>query len=399
MIVGASMGGLRAAESLRRFGYLGPVVVIGDEPYAPYNRPPLSKEVLASDDVSHEAVAFPQRPATADVEWKLGQAAIGADLENSIVLLASGEKIDYSNLIIATGLSPNRRVYPNDIQAGRHVIRSLDDALGLKKSLKPGAKVVILGAGFVGCETAATARKLGCEVSIVAPGQAPIQRVLGELFGSEIRRRQEAQGVSFFMENTVEDLVGAERVEALLLGDGKVIECDVFIEAIGSHANTSWLSETDLVLDDGVLCDHSLRALKKTGNSWPNVFAIGDVAKFPNPLFDEVPRRIEHWNIPTECAKHVGLLIAAQLSDSPDLEELEKKEFSPVPSFWSDQFDMHILSFGLPSLADHAQLVAGDLAEDFVVEYHRNGELVGAAGIGLRSTVQGYRKVIERVQK
>ena len=397
VIVGASIGGLRAAESLRRFGYLGRIVVIGDEPYAPYNRPPLSKEVLASDEVSHDAVVFPQRPATADVEWKLGQTAIGADLEHCSVLLSSGENVDFSHLIIATGLSPKRRVYPNDIQVGRHVIRSLDDALGLKKDLKPGAKVVILGAGFVGCETAATARKLGCEVSIVAPSQAPIQRVLGSLFGAEIRRRQEAEGVVFFLENTVQDLLGAEQVEGLLLGDGTAIKCDVFIEAIGSNANTSWLSETDLVLDDGVLCDHSLRVTKNSGGNWPNVFAIGDVAKFSNPLFDAVPRRIEHWNIPTECAKHVGQLIAGQLSDSPDLEALNNKEFSPVPSFWSDQFGMQILSFGLPSLADEAQLVAGDISKDFVVEYRRKGELIGAAGIGLRSTVQSYRKRIERV--
>ncbi len=396
VIVGASMGGLRTAESLRRFGYLGPITVIGDEPYAPYNRPPLSKEVLASDEVSFEAVAFPQRAATEDVVWKLGKKVTSADLGLGQVTLEDGEKVPYSTLVVATGLRPKRQTYENDLRSGRHVIRSLDDALALRAELRPGAKVVVLGAGFIGCETAATAKKLGCDVTIVAPGDLPIKRPLGSVLAAEIQRRQEQQGVKFLMETTIEDLVGAERVTAVKLGDGEVLECDVFIEAIGSLANVEWLDGNDLVNTDGLLADSNLRAVKESGGVWENVFAVGDVAKFPNPVFDSHSRRVEHWNIPTECAKYVAQIIAAQHDSDASVDDLLAKPFKPIPSFWSDQFDTHLLAFGLLGLADSVELVQGTITEDCVFEYRRDGVLVGAAGIGLRSVVQGYRKEFER---
>jgi len=150
VIVGASMGGLRVAESLRRFGYAGPITAIGDEPSAPYNRPPLSKEVLANE-VSHEAVAFPQRPATQDVNWVLGTRVISADLANNSITDSSGLVHEYSALVIATGLRPKRLQCANGDLAGRYAVRSLDDAIALRAALLPGAKVVILGAGFIGC--------------------------------------------------------------------------------------------------------------------------------------------------------------------------------------------------------------------------------------------------------
>ena len=395
VIVGASMAGLRVAEAMRRFGYTGPITAIGDEPHAPYNRPPLSKEVLAGDEVSHATVAFPQRAATADVGWVLGSPVIGSNLEQQTVTTADGSVYEYSTLIAATGLRPKRQHYPNNLQAGRHVIRSLDDAIALRAALGPGARVVVLGAGFIGCETAATARKLGAEVTIVAPGSLPIGRILGPELAGEIMRRQQAQGVEFRMKRTVTDLIGEARVEGVLLDDGSMLPCDVFIEAIGSHCNTEWLEDNDIDVTDGVLTDTNLRAVRKSGGTWENVYAIGDVAKFPNPLFDDLARRVEHWNIPTESGKHVGQLVAFQHSDAEDtpakLAELLAVGFRPVPSFWSDQFDVHLLAFGLLALADEQKLVQGELNGDCVFEYYRAGKLVGAAGIGMRSVVQGYR--------
>ena len=386
VIVGASMGGLRAAEALRRFGYTGAITAIGDETWAPYNRPPLSKEVLAGDEVSHETVAFPQRPATADVGWVLGHSVVSADLANNTVTTDDGEVFEYSNLIIATGLRPKKQVYPNNIHAGRHIIRTLDDAMGLRAALQPGAKVVVLGAGFIGCETAATARKLGCEVTIVAPGTVPMLRPLGEELASELQRRQEAQGVKFLMKRKVTDLVGEARITAVTLDDGTTLECDVFIEAIGSHPNTEWLEGNDIEISDGLLCDSTLRARKGTGDIWPNVWGVGDVVRFPNPHYDDVPRRVEHWNIPSECAKYVGNAIAT--GDT-------SQTFRPLPSFWSDQFDVHILAYGLLAIADSNKLVEGTIDGDCVFEYYRGDQLVGVAGIGLRSVVMGYRKVFE----
>lgn len=386
VIVGASMGGLRTAEALRRFGYTGAITVIGDETWAPYNRPPLSKEVLAGEVVSHETVAFPQRASTADVGWVLGHRVVSADLAGNNVTTDDGEVFEYSHLVIATGLRPKRQVYPNNIHAGRHIIRTLDDAMGLRAELNPGAKVVVLGAGFIGCETAATARKLGCDVTIVAPGTVPMLRPLGNELAHELQRRQEAEGVKFLMKRSVSDLVGEARITAVTLDDGTEIPCDVFIEAIGSLPNTEWLEGNDINILDGLLCDENLRAKKKAGISWPNVWGVGDVVRFPNPIFDDEPRRVEHWNIPSECAKYVGNAIAT--GEAGEI-------FKPIPSFWSDQFDVHILAFGLLALADSNKLVEGKLDGDCVFEYYRGDQLVGAAGIGLRSVVQGYRKNFE----
>ncbi len=386
VIVGASMGGLRTAEALRRFGYTGAITVIGDETWAPYNRPPLSKEVLAGEVVSHETVAFPQRAATADVGWVLGRRVVSADLANSSVTTDDGEIFEYSHLVVATGLRPKRQVYPNNIHAGRHIIRTLDDAMGLRAELQPGARVVVLGAGFIGCETAATARKLGCDVTIVAPGTVPMLRPLGNELAHELQRRQEAEGVKFLLKRTVTDLVGESHITAVTLDDGTELPCDVFIEAIGSLPNTEWLEGNDINIVDGLLCDENLRAKKKAGISWPNVWGVGDVVRFPNPIFDAEPRRVEHWNIPSECAKYVGSAIATGVTE---------EVFRPIPSFWSDQFDVHILAFGLLALADSNKLVEGKLDGDCVFEYYRGDQLVGAAGIGLRSVVQGYRKNFE----
>ncbi|MDE2591987.1 MAG: FAD-dependent oxidoreductase [Actinomycetales bacterium] len=395
VIVGASMGGLRAAESLRRFGYSGPIIAIGEEPYPPYNRPPLSKEVLAAE-VSLEAVAFPQRPATADVDWRLSTRVIGANLAGSSVETDKGDVIEYSKLIIATGLRAKRQDYPNNLFVGRHVIRGLDDALALRAALKPGAKVVILGSGFIGCETAATARKLGADVTVVGPAELPILRPLGREFASEVKRRQEHAGTEFLMGRRVVDLIGDAVVEGVVLDDGTQLPCDVFIEAIGSHPNIEWLEGQDIDLSNGVVCSSNLNARKASEGYWPDVYAVGDVASFPNPIFDDIPRRVEHWNIPTECAKYVGARVAAELAIEAGAEaEIPTADFKPIPSFWSDQFDMHILAFGLLGLADESRLIEGDINDDFVFGYYRAGKMVGVAGIGMRSVVQGYRKAFE----
>ena len=393
VIVGASMGGLRVAEALRRFGYAGPITAIGDELYAPYNRPPLSKEVLAKE-VSHEAVAFAQRPATEDVNWVLGTRVVSADLDHKTVTDSNGETHAYSALIAATGLRPKRLQVPNGELAGRHAVRTLDDAIGLRATLLPGARVVILGAGFIGCEVAATARKLGCEVTVVAPGVHPIVRPLGVALAKEIQRRHEAEGVRFLMKTTVTDLIGTVHVEGVKLDSGEQLDCDVLVEAIGSHANTEWLEGTDVDITDGILTDNAMRAIRTDGTVHEDVFAIGDVARFANPIFDDIARRVEHWNIPTDTAKRVGQVLGAKLNSAENWPSVLDEQFAPVPSFWSDQFEMHILAFGLLALADEVKLIAGEIEGDCVFGYYRAGTMVGVCGIGLRSTVQGYRAAI-----
>ena len=391
VVVGASMGGLRLAESLRRFGYAGSIKVFGNEGYAPYNRPPLSKDLLSAAEIDFAGVAFPQRSATADVEWHLSAGAVSADLSNRQITISGGEQVSFEHLVIATGLRSKRLGF-NTFPADRHALRSFDDAKALRSKLAVGSKLVIVGSGFIACEVAATATKLGCEVHIVSPSKSPMDRALGDQLSAIVKLRLEAQGITFHMRSTPRDLIGSDRLEAVALSDGSTIHCDTLVEAIGSDANCDWLAGNDLDISDGLLCDGSLRAVKASGGTWSNVFGVGDVARFPNPLFDATPRRIEHWNIPTESAKFVGQQIAASYSSIETTAEV----FRPLPSFWSDQFDMHIFGLGMSYLADESKLVHGDISGDCVFEFTREGVLVGVVGIGHRSVVQNYRSVLER---
>ena len=237
VIVGASMGGLRTAESLRRFGYLGPITVIGEETHKPYNRPPLSKDVLA-DGVNHEAVAFEERAATADVNWVLGTRAVSVDTEHSTVTDSSDIIHPYSALVIATGLRPKRLSLANGDLSGRFALRTLDDAIALREELKPGKDVVIVGGGFIGCEVAATASKLGCDVTVVHNASHPMLRPLGTELARQMQLRHEAEGVRFLLNRSVVGLVGENRIQEVQIDDGSTISCDVLVEAVGSHQNT-----------------------------------------------------------------------------------------------------------------------------------------------------------------
>jgi len=390
VIVGASMGGLRTAESLRRFGYLGPITVIGEEIHKPYNRPPLSKDVLANE-VTHEAVAFEERAATADVNWVLGTRAVSADFEHNTVTDSDDQVHQYSVLVIATGLRSKRLSVPNADLASRFALRTLEDAISLRAELTPGKKVVIIGGGFIGCEVAATAVKLGCQITVVHHSAHPMLRPLGPELAKELQSRHEAMGVTFKLKRSVIDLIGSTKVEGVLLDDGTVVEADVVIEAIGSHANVEWLSGNELDRNDGVLVDSAMRVMNRAGHAFPNIFAIGDVARFTNPVFDLEPRRVEHWNIPTETAKRAASVIASYLNKTENYPAILDDKFSPLPSFWSDQYDTHLLAFGLLALADKATLVAGELSGESVFEYTRGEQLVGVCGIGMRSIVQSYR--------
>ncbi|MCX6416444.1 MAG: FAD-dependent oxidoreductase [Actinobacteria bacterium] len=392
VIVGASMGGLRAAEALRNNGFAGRITMIGEEAHLPYNRPPLSKEVLAKE-VTHEAVAFKLRAQVEDVTWHLGDPATSVDLEKKVVTTASGKSFEYDGLVIASGLRPRVLDLPNGKISGRHTVRTLDDAIGLRAELVPGAaKVVVAGAGFIGCEVAATARGLGCEVTNVAIDPYPMIRPLGEQLAAELQRRHESHGVKFKLNHGISDLTGTEKISGVVLDNGEVIQADVLVEAISSHCNVEWLASTNLDVSNGVLADSALRAVTTDGKSVEGVYVVGDLARFANPLFDNEPRRIEHWNIPTETGKRVGSVLSAYLADAENFAELVATLFMPLPSFWSDQYDMKIQGFGMPGLADRYELVAGELSDELVMGYFRGEILIGVVGIGMTSEVMKYRK-------
>ena len=411
VIIGASLGGLRTAEALRRSGYLGPIEVIGEEPHAPYNRPPLSKEALATQ-IDASALAFAQREATADVVWHLGRRAVSVDVAGMTVTDDSGASHPYSALVVATGLRPRQldaEVVGGLGEVGRvggvHVLRTLDDALALRANLVAGAKVVILGSGFIGCEVAATANKLGCDVTVVSSSRLPLERVLGADFAREIQRRHEAHGVKFIFNTGAAEVetvaAGAgSRASSLTLRGGEKLACDVLVVAIGSIANTEFLHNTPIDISDGVLTNLAMQALDGSGHVVPGVYAVGDVARFANPLFDDVARRVEHWNIPSETARRAAKVIAAGFAEGaiPSQADVVAETFAPLPSFWSDQFDMNILGFGSPALADEIKLLEGDLIGDFIFGYYQAGRLIGVAGIGMKARIQSYRAQVATPQ-
>jgi NADPH-dependent 2,4-dienoyl-CoA reductase/sulfur reductase-like enzyme len=391
VIVGASMGGLRAAEALRNNGFDGKITVIGEEVHAPYNRPPLSKEVLAKE-VTHDAVAFKLRAQVDDVIWNLGDPATSLDLAKQVVTTASGKTFEYAGLVVASGLRPRVLDLPNGKVSGRHTVRTLDDAIGLRAELVPGAKVVVAGAGFIGCEVAATARGLGCEVTNVAIDSYPMIRPLGEELAAELQRRHVAHGVCFRLGHGIKDLTGTDSLSGVILDDGELLEATVLVEAISSHCNVEWLANTNLDISNGVLTDSALRAVTTDGDSVEGVYVVGDLARFANPLFDDEPRRIEHWNIPTETGKRVGAVLSAYLSQADNFAELAAQPFTPLPTFWSDQYDMKIQGFGMPGLADRYELLAGELSDELVMAYFRDDALIGVVGIGMTAEVMKYRK-------
>ena len=395
VIVGASLGGLRTAEALRRSGYTGSITIFGEEPHAPYSRPPLSKDVLGGE-VSHASVAFPQRPATSDVRWRLGTRVDSADLERRLLRTGDGEEIPYRALVVATGLRP-RRLSPRAARlAGAFALRTLDDAGALREALIPGAQVVIAGSGFIGCEVAAIARQIGCEVTVVGSVRLPMLRPLGPALAEDVMRRHEQRGVRFRMGTHVAEALGQESVEGVRLADGSEVPCRVLVEAIGSVHNTEWLRGNDVDAEQGLRTDSAMRVLKADRSPWNDVFAVGDVARFPNAIYGDEPASIEHWNIPTETAKRAGRILAMQLAQDPDLGEAIAERFAPVPSFWSDQYDIHLLAYGLPALADRVELLAGTPGGDCVYGYFVDTRMVGVCGIGMRSEVMKYRDEVSR---
>ncbi|MFF8970010.1 NAD(P)/FAD-dependent oxidoreductase [Streptomyces sp. NPDC014995] len=371
VVAGASMAGLRAAEQLRAAGWTGAITLVGDEPHMPYNRPPLSKEVLAGK-ASLDSLAFRPRASLADAEWRLGTKVAAARLAERTVVLDDGSALTYDGLVVATGMRPRRLDCPGPL-AGRHTVRTLDDARGLRAALaRPGARVVVVGAGFIGCEVAATAVGLGAgDVTVVDPLPLPMVGPLGELLAGALRRRHEERGVRFALGTQVAGFEGGDRVTGVVLGDGNVLPADVVVESVGSVANVEWLAGNGLDLCDGVLTDERLRA-----GGRPDVVAVGDVARFPNARYDGVPRRVEHWSIPTDTAKYAAKVLVHGDAADP-------APFAPLPTFWSDQHDFRLQSFGAPALGtDDVRVLEGDPDGDVLVGYHHDGRLVGVVALG-----------------
>ena len=383
-IVGGGLGALRTAESLVAAGYSGEVTVISDENHFPYNRPPLSKEAL-KEGISAEKLEFRRRSSTDGVAWILGDEVRRANFAHRVLTLASGREFVFEGLAIATGIRPRRLNVPGPI-SGRHTLRTIDDAKKLREAMTKSRSVLIIGAGFIGCEVAATAHQLGLSVKVVAIDPAPMIRPLGIELANELRRRHEAKGVEFHLGVGINAFIGEKSAKGIQLSDGTEHYADVIVEAIGSIPNVDWLEGNGLDLSDGVIVDSSMSVINTT---FPAV-AVGDVAKYPHELFDEIPRRIEHWNLPTETGRRAGKTLAAWLAG----EKPATESVNFIPTFWSDQYEYNIQSFGMPGVGDTQRLSFGALNGPCVMEYFRGDTLVGVVGIDSVPQLVPYRNLL-----
>ncbi|MFC9971999.1 NAD(P)/FAD-dependent oxidoreductase [Spirillospora sp. NPDC127200] len=389
VIAGASLAGLRAAQSLRAEGFTGDLTLVGAEPHRPYNRPPLSKSVLTGDD----DVTLPGDGV--DARWLGGRRAIGLDAAARTVAVDDGSDLPYDGLVIATGARPRRLPEEQMGYAGVHVLRTVDHALALRAELAapPGGagRVVVVGAGFIGGEVASTARSLGREVTLVEAGGLPMAGVVGETAAEWLAGHHRRNGVELITGSRVVGLAGdgdgdggegraaKGRVRAVLLADGREMPADLVVVAMGVVPNTEWLEGGGLTLDDGVVTDRALFAA-------PDVVAAGDVARWPHELFGERVR-VEHW----ANANDQGLLAARNLLRGP----AEAEPYAEVPGLGTRVHGTRVQWAGLPRLGDAHHLVAGRVEDDkFAVAFTRDGVLVGAVAVAFPKELNRLRRAV-----
>lgn len=393
VIVGASLAGLRAAETLRAEGFTGHLTVIGDEPHLPYDRPPLSKAVL-SGWVPAANTRLPRRETLGDVEWRLGVAATGLDLPAKRVSLADGHTITFDRLIIATGT--RARPWPNQSEAeleGVFTLRGLDDALLLQQRLaaKP-RRVLVIGGGFTGSEIASVCCELGLQVTVVERWTAPLAGALGGVIAERVATLQRQHGVDLRCQVMVTSLEGDAqgRLRRAHLSDGSTIDTEVAVVALGAIRNTEWLRDSGLAAGKiGVGCDAGCRAFDINAIVTDDVFVAGDIARFPHPLYSYQFMSLEHWGNAVEQATVAAHnAVCAPTARRPHL---------AVPAFWSSQFGVNIKSVGVPSIAEEVVITQGELSDaSFVAAYGKAGRLVAAVTFNHGKWIDFYQRLIEQ---
>jgi 3-phenylpropionate/trans-cinnamate dioxygenase ferredoxin reductase component len=371
-----SLAGLRAAETLRREGFDGRVVAIGAEAHLPYDRPPLSKELLRGEWEPEQIVLRKQGVDELDLEWRRGARAVRLDLALHEVELHDGARVGFDGLVIATGTEPRHLAHQPNL-AGLLTLRTLDDALALRELLDARPKVVVIGAGFIGAEVAAACRARSLDVTVLEALPQPMVRGLGLELGAVLAAVHREHGVDLRTGVEVAAIEGEGSVRGVRLGDGSFIAADVVLVAVGVVPATSWLESSGLTIDNGVVCDATCSAA-------PDVVAAGDVARWPNELFDGQEMRVEHWTNATEQGVHAARRL---LGDTAP--------FAPVPFVWSDQYDRKIQVVGMISGDAELHIAHGTLDErQFVALFGVGGRLVGALGFNRPRFVMQYRRLI-----
>ncbi|WP_326836343.1 FAD-dependent oxidoreductase [Amycolatopsis rhabdoformis] len=366
VVVGASLAGLRSVATLRAEGFSGSITVIGDEPEMPYDRPPLSKEVMRGEHGPAEV-----RLAGADEHgavWRLGSPAVTLDPVGKVVVTADGVETPYDGAVLATG-SGTRSLPSFDPAAQNvHSVRKLDDALRLSATLSAETKLLIVGCGFVGIEVASSARSRGAQVTVV--GLDPPVAPAGPLASAAAVRLLTEAGVRLHVGETVAEVEAAGSGYRVTLSGGAVVEADQVVVAVGSTPNVGWLAGAGLELGDGVECDETLRVAGVA-----DVVAAGDIVRWPNPAFGGLVMRVEHWSNAVEQGVAAAKTLLAGAGATP---------FGSVPSFWSDHFGIRLQSVGLPRLATRFEVVAGDPDEGvFCAAAYAGETLVGGVAYGM----------------
>jgi NADPH-dependent 2,4-dienoyl-CoA reductase/sulfur reductase-like enzyme len=377
--VGANVAGLGAVRALRNAGYEHRLTLVGDEPHLPYNRPPLSKDVLAGTATPEStALLSAERAELLELDLVLGARATALDLHEQAVEV-DGRRLSFDGLIIATGTSP-RHLEGIERPAGVHTLRTIEDAVALRDRLAASRKLVIVGAGFIGAEVASTARGRGVEVTIVELADDPLSSAFGGQIGGLCAGLHATHGVELRCGVTLTAVEGAGSCERVALSDGSALDADAVVVAVGVRPNTEWLVRSGLELRNGVVCDATLNA------GHPAVYAAGDVARWRNELFG-AEMRVEHWTNAEEQGAHAAenLLAGADAA----------KAFHGVNYVWSDQYGLRIQFAGVA--ADQVEIVDGSIGERRLLAWYRSGEtLVGAVGIDAPKLMAKSRRLIKQ---
>ncbi|WP_333740287.1 NAD(P)/FAD-dependent oxidoreductase [Streptomyces sp. IBSBF 2806] len=377
-VVGASLAGLSAARSLRKQGYDGRLVVVGDEPHRPYDRPPLSKEFLAGA-LGEADLALESDNEDLRAQWMLGVRAVGLDRAERALALADGRRIRADGIVVATGAAA--RTLPGaEGLAGVHTLRTLDDARALRDELACGGRLVVIGGGFIGAEVASTAYALGLDVTVVEAAPTPLAGPLGRAMGAVVSGLHADHGVRLSCGVGVKGLSGESRVDAVLLEDGRSIPADLVVVGVGASPCVEWLRGSGIALDNGVKCGADGRT------SLAGVVAVGDCANWYDPRVG-AHRRVEHWTGARERPEAAVATLLAGGAVEPGLPR--------PPYFWSDQYGVKIQFAGHAAEAESVTIEEGAEGDrDVLAVYRRAGRAVAVLGMNQPRLFARWRKQI-----
>jgi 3-phenylpropionate/trans-cinnamate dioxygenase ferredoxin reductase component len=377
VILGGGQAGAQAIDTLRREGFAGRMVLIGDEPHLPYQRPPLSKQFLAGD-MTAERLPFRNQLFYDQhrVELKLGGGAARIDRSARQIELSDGESLDYDRLLLCTGARSRPLSCPGADLAGVHYLRGIADVVRIRERLKTGARAVIIGGGYIGLETAATARKLGCAVTVLEMADRVMNRVVASSVSEYFSREHRMQGIEIVCGTRVVRLEGAGSVQRVVRGDGSSHEADLLVVGVGAVPNVELAEAAGLSCDNGIVVDEYCRT------SDPDIFAAGDCTNHPSLRFG-MRVRLES----VDNAFEQGKTAALNMLDRPTVHDR-------VPWFWSDQFDNKMLIVGLSQGFDQQVLRGDPAARSFSVCYLKGGELIAVEAVNHAKDYMAGRKLI-----